>query len=86
MGERKFMQSTDMKYQLNKIFPILIKWEENDGKSHFNRDLGLLGPTFESLIFLEVSALLDVRHCPKLQSCVISSKTDDANLRKWRKT
>ena len=35
--------------------------------------------------FLEVSALLDVRHCPKLQSCAISWKTNDANLRKWGK-
>ena len=24
-------------------------------------------------------------HCPKLQSCAISKKTNDANLRKWRK-
>ena len=32
--------------------------------------------------FFEVSALLDVRHCPKLQFCTISSKTNDANLRK----
>ena len=35
---------------------------------------------------LEVSTLLDVRHCPKLQSCAISRKSNDANLRKWRKT
>ena len=33
-------------------------------------------------IFFEVSALLDVRHCPKLQSCAISRKTNDVNLRK----
>ena len=32
--------------------------------------------------FLEVSALLDVRHCPKLQSFAISRKTNDENLRK----
>ena len=36
-------------------------------------------------VFLEVSALLDVRHCPKLQSCVIPRKTNDAALRKWQK-
>ena len=30
------------------------------------------------------SALLDVRHCPKLQSCAISRKTNDATLRKWK--
>ena len=29
-------------------------------------------------IFFEVSALLDVRHCPKLQSYAISRKTSDA--------
>ena len=28
-------------------------------------------------IFLEVSAPLDVRHCPKLQCCAISRKTND---------
>ena len=33
--------------------------------------------------FFEVSALLDVRHCPKLQYCEISRKTNDANLTKW---
>ena len=33
--------------------------------------------------FVEVLALLDVRHCPKLQSCAISKKTNDATLRKW---
>ena len=27
--------------------------------------------------FFEVSALLDVRHCPKLQSCAISRKATD---------
>ena len=32
-----------------------------------------------------VSALLDGRHCTKLQSCAISKKTNDATLRKWQK-
>ena len=32
-----------------------------------------------------VSALLDVRYCPKLESCAIFKKTNDANLRKWQK-
>ena len=36
-------------------------------------------------IFLEDSALLDLRHCPKLQSYAISRKTNDANLRKRQK-
>ena len=35
--------------------------------------------------FFEISALLDVRQCPKLQSCAISRKTNDATLRKWQK-
>ena len=28
--------------------------------------------------YLEILALLDVRHCPKLQSCAVSRKTNDA--------
>ena len=34
----------------------------------------LLGPKMVPKIFFEVSALQDVRHCPKLQSCAISRK------------
>ena len=47
----------------------------------------LLGPVrpVGHKTFLEVSALLDLRHCPKLQSCTISRKTNDVNLRKWQK-
>ena len=37
------------------------------------------------IFFLEVSALLSVRHSPKLQSCRISGKTNDGTLRKWHK-
>ena len=29
--------------------------------------------------------LLNVRHCPKFQSCAISRKTNDATLRTWQK-
>ena len=36
--------------------------------------------------FLEVSDLLDVRHCTKLQSCAISRKINDGNLRKRQET
>ena len=50
------------------------------GKPHFNPDFRLLGPYFW---FQVIEVLLDVRHCPKLQSCVISGKTNDANLREW---
>ena len=37
---------------------------------------------FFVFVFFEVSALLDVRHCPKLQSCEITRKTNDATLTK----
>ena len=37
------------------------------------------------LNFLEVSARLDVRHCPKVQSCAISRKTNDANSKNGEK-
>ena len=64
----------------------------NAEKPHFNPDLGLFGPNlgrnFFSFFFLffEVSFLLDVRHCPKLQSCVISRKVNDTIMTKWRET
>ena len=45
---------------------------------HFGPNLGHKFFCF----FFEVSALLDVRHCPKLQSCKISRKTNDTTLRK----
>ena len=51
---------------------------------HLGHNLGLLGPNLDHKNF-EVSALLDVRHCPKLQSYAISRETNDANLRKWEK-
>ena len=35
--------------------------------------------------FLEVSAVLDVRHCPKLQSCVISRKTNESIMKTMTK-
>ena len=53
-------------------------------KPHFGPDLGLLGPNLGQKLFMVDSALLDVRHCPKQQSCVISGKTD-ATLRNWQK-
>ena len=39
-------------------------------------------PIWATKYFLEVLALLDARHYPKLQSCAISRKTSDATLRK----
>ena len=41
-------------------------------------------PIWATKLCLKVSPLLDVRHCPKLQSCPISRKTYDATLRKWQ--
>ena len=39
-------------------------------------------PISATNLFLKVLALLDVRHCPKLQSCARSRKYNDATLRK----
>ena len=36
-------------------------------------------------ILLEVSALLDARHCPKVQSCALWRKTNDENLKNSKK-
>ena len=41
---------------------------------------------FLFFFFFEISSLLDVKHCPKLQSSAISRKTNEPNLRKWQKT
>ena len=47
--------------------------------------LGLyLGHNFV-VIVVQVLALLDIRHCSKLQSCAISKKTNKPNLRKCLK-
>ena len=55
-------------------------------KRSFQPQFGHVRPYFGPQIsFLEVSALLDIRHCTKLQPCAISRKTNDANLRKWQK-
>ena len=43
-------------------------------------------PISATKLFLEVPALVVVRHCPKLQSCAISRKSNDATLRKWQKS
>ena len=47
--------------------------------------MGLLSPNLNYTVFLEDSAPLHIRHCPKLQHCAISRKTNDANLRIWQK-
>ena len=44
---------------------IKFDWKlENAGKPHFGPDLRLLDPNLGYTCFLEVSALLEVRHCP----------------------
>ena len=40
-----------MKYRFNKIFPLLIKPQENAEKLHFGPNLGLLGPNLGPKIF-----------------------------------
>ena len=48
----------------------------------------LLGPYLgHNFVFIvvQVLALLDIRHCSKLQSCAISKKTNKPNLRKCTK-
>ena len=42
-------------------------------------------PIWATKLFFEVSALLDVRHYPTLQSRAISRKTNVATLRKFQK-
>ena len=52
-----------------------------DAWQHYHFDPNMGHKTF----FGDFTALLDVRHCPKLQSCTISRKTNDANLIQWQK-
>ena len=42
-------------------------------------------PIWATKLSWEVSAPLDVRHCPKLQSCAILKETYDATFLKWQK-
>ena len=55
-----------------------FKWTEQNRKDHF-------GPKFGQKLFFEVSALLAVSHCPRLQSWAILGKTNGGTLRKWQK-
>ena len=43
-----------------------------------------LGHNFVAIV-VAVLALLDIRHCSKLQSCAISKKINKSNLRKCSK-
>ena len=66
-----------MKYQFNKIFPLLKN--ENTGKPHFGPDFGSSDPIWAQNFFSQVLPQLDVRHCRKLSSYSISRKTYDPN-------
>ena len=57
-----------------------FEWTLND----IRIEKTISAPIWATKLFLKVSPLLDVRHCPKLQSCPISRKTYDATLRKWQ--
>ena len=63
-----------MKYQFPQyqdLFSFNKLKRKNTGKPHFGPDLGILGPNLGHKCFLKILALLDVGHCPKLQSCAI---------------
>ena len=67
------------KLQVNHNMQILIK----TSKFEWTLDKIRIEKIISAPIW-EVSALLDARHCLKLQSCAISKKTN-ATLRKWPK-
>ena len=67
------------KLQVNHNMQILIK----TSKFEWTLDNIRIEKIISAPIW-EVSALLDARHCLKLQSCAISRKTN-ATLRKWPK-
>ena len=54
-----------------------------DARQHQNRK-DHFGPNVGPNFFLEVLALLAVRHCPKLQPLATSGKTNDGTLRKFQ--
>ena len=71
-----------MKYQFNKTCPLLINKERECRKISFQQQFeSVRSYNVSHKFLLEVSALLDDRHCPKLQSCAILRETIDANLR-----
>ena len=51
-------------------------------KDQFNKIFPLLIKQEKNAAKTQILAILDSRHCPQLQSCVISRKINDANLRK----
>ena len=59
--------------------------QHQNRKDDFGTYLGLLSPNFSHKTFFGDFSSTNVRHCPKLQFCAISRKTNAANLRKWQK-
>ena len=49
--------------------------------NNFRKEKIILAQIWATIFFREVPLPLDVRHCPKLQSCAILRKTNDATLR-----
>ena len=71
-----------------KIFSLQYKkpWVIQTSKFEWMLDKIRIKKIWPTIFFsLEVSALLDVRHCLKLQSCAILRKYNDATLRKLQK-
>ena len=71
-----------------KIFSLQCKkpWVIQTSKFEWMLDKIRIKKIWPTIFFsLEVSALLDVRHCLKLQSCAILRKYNDATLRKLQK-
>ena len=58
-----------------------LKWRLDD----IRKEKTISAPISFTNCFLEVSALLNVRHCSKLQSCATSRKYNDGTFRKWQK-
>ena len=67
------------------LFLVLISKETSKferARNNIRTEMIISASIWSANFFSEVSALLDVRHCPKLQSCAIPRKTIDATLRK----
>ena len=69
------------------LFLVLISKETSKferARNNIRTEMIISASIWSANFFSEVSALLDVRHCPKLQSCAISRKSNDATLKKWQ--
>ena len=62
--------------------PNLRKWQKTQFQAWFSPLWPKFGP---KKIFSWILLVLDVRHCCKLSLYAISRKTDERNLRKWKK-